>query len=122
MAYGKETQAQSVVMIKNDGTIKEGSDKDKPKVYVPYVYSTGFSVSWMSGINKGTPSWAPGMDLEVLGNYFEIVTDTLKDPSGEEGAYTKDDIERASKDDIASCDYVLVGMTGAFSISRSPQR
>ena len=70
MEYGRETQAQSVVMIKNDGTVKEGSDKDKPKVYVPYVYSTGFSATWMGGINPGTPSWQPGMDLDILGQYL----------------------------------------------------
>ena len=123
-AYGKETQQQSVVMIKNDGTIKEGSEKDKPKVYVPYVYSTGFTANWMFGINPGTPSWQPGMDLDTLGQYFEVVTDTLGEPSGEAGndgnpTYTKDDLTRASAEDIASCDYVLVGMNGAYSASYS---
>ena len=123
-AYGKETQEQSVVMIKNDGVIKEGSDKDKPKVYVPYVYSTGFAANWMFGINPGTPSWQPGMDLDALGAYFEIVTDTLGEPTGDAGmdgnpTYTKDDITRASEEDIQSCDYVLVGMTGAYSPSYS---
>ena len=124
MEYGKETQAKSVVMIKNDGTIKEGSAADKPKVYVPYVYSTGFTANWMFGINPGTPSWQPGMDLDVLGQYFEVVTDTLGDPTGEAGmdgnpTYTKDDLTRASQEDIQACDYVLVGMTGAYSASYS---
>ena len=122
--YGKETQEQSVVMIKNDGTVKEGSDKEKPKVYVPYVYSTGFSANWMFGINPGTPSWQPGMDLDTLGQYFEIVTDTLGDPTGESGmdgnpTYTKEDLTRASKEDIAGCDYILVGMNAAYSASYS---
>ena len=111
-------------MIKNDGTIKEGSAADKPKVYVPYVYSTGFTANWMFGINPGTPSWQPGMDLDALGQYFEVVTDTLGDPTGEAGmdgnpTYTKDDLTRASKEDIQACDYVLVGMTGAYSPSYS---
>ena len=44
-AYGVETQKSTVVMLKNDGTIKEGgSGKEKPKVYVPYIYTDGFSV------------------------------------------------------------------------------
>ena len=124
MEYGKETQEKSVVMIKNDGTIKEGSAEGKPKVYVPYVYSTGFTANWMFGINPGTPSWQPGMDLDVLGQYFEVVTDTLGDPTGEAGmdgnpTYTKDDLTRASQEDIQACDYVLVGMTGAYSASYS---
>lgn len=120
--YALDTQRQSVVMIKNDGTINGEAVSEKPTVYVPYVYNTGFSVSWTSGISEGTPSWAPGMDLDVLGQYFNVVTDTLGDPTGEADAdgnatYTKDDLTRASAEEIAACDYVLVGMTGAFTQS-----
>ena len=105
-AYGLETQKQSVVMIKNDGVLGEAA-ADKPTVYIPYVYSTGFSVSWMNGINEGEPSWTPGMDLDIMGKYFNVVTDTLKD----------DEIERASEEDIAECDFILVGMTAPYSLS-----
>ena len=118
--YGLETQRQSVVMIKNDGTISaDGAASEKPTVYIPYVYNTGFSASWMQGINEGTPSWTPGMDLDIMGQYFNVVTDTLGDPTGEADAdgnatYTKDDITRASAEDIAACDYVLAGMSGAY--------
>lgn len=122
-AYGLETQRQSVVMLKNDGTIKQGGNgAEKPTVYIPYVYSTGFSVSWMMGIDKGTPSWTPGMDLDVMGQYFNVVTDTLGDPTGPAGAdgnptYTKEDLTRATAEEIAACDYILVGMKGAYSLS-----
>ena len=64
-AYGQKTQDASVVMIKNDGVLTGEAKADKPKVYVPYVYSTGFSANWMMGVNEGTPSWAPGLDLET---------------------------------------------------------
>jgi beta-glucosidase len=62
------------------------------------------------------------MDLDVLGEYFNIVTDTLGDPTGEADAdgnatYTKDDLTRATAEEIAECDYVLVGMSGAYSPS-----
>ena len=122
-AYALDTQRKSVVMIKNDGTIKEGGNgTEKPTVYIPYVYSTGFSVSWMAGINKGTPLWTPGFDLDVMGEYFNVVTDKLGDATGAPDAdgkatYTKDDITRATAEEIAACDYILVGMTGAYSIS-----
>ena len=76
----------------------------------------------MTGISQGTPSWTPGMDLEVLGKYFNIVTDTLGDPTGEADAngnatYTKDDLTRATEEEIAACDYILVGMSNAYSVS-----
>ena len=122
-AYGVETQRPSVVMLKNDGTVKKGgSGKDKPKVYVPYIYTDGFSVTWTAGVADGTPSWNPGMDLEILGQYFEVLTDTLGNPTGQPDAdgkatYTKEDLTRASKADIATCDYVLVGMNAAYSVS-----
>ena len=121
-AYGAETQKKSVVMIKNDGVLTGEAKTEKPKVYVPYVYSTGFAANWMMGVNEGTPSWAPGLDLDVLGQYFDVVTDTPGAATGEAGAdgnpiFTKDDITRATAEQIADCDYVLVGMTGAYSPS-----
>ncbi len=121
-AYGLETQKKSVVMIKNDGVLTGEAKADKPKVYVPYVYSTGFSANWMMGVNEGTPSWAPGLDLDTLGQYFDVVTDTPGTASGAPGqdgnpTFTKDDITRATAEEIADCDYILVGMTGAFSAS-----
>lgn len=121
--YGLDTQRQSVVMIKNDGTIaQKDASEEKPTVYVPYVYNTGWSATWMQGISDGTPSWTPGMDLDILGEYFNVVTDELGDPTGEEDeegnkAYTESDLTRASKEDIAACDYVLVGMTAAYTPS-----
>ena len=118
--YAESTQRQSIVMLKNDGTISaDGAVSEKPTVYVPYVYNTGFNATWRAGISEGPATWTPGMDLEVLGQYFNVVTDTLGEPTGEadeEGnkAYTKDDLTRASAEEIAECDYVLVGMSGAY--------
>jgi beta-glucosidase-like glycosyl hydrolase len=123
-AYGLDTQKQSVVMIKNDGVISEKAEasEEKPTVYIPYTYNTGFSVSWMQGISEGTPSWTPGMDLDIMGQYFNVVTDTLGEPTGEPDAegnatYTKEDLTRATAEEIAACDYVLVGMNGAYMTS-----
>ncbi len=123
LEYGLETQRQSVVMIKNDGTIAaaEGEVTEKPTVYVPWAYNNGFSVSWMSGIQYNDPSWSCPMDLEALGAYFNVITDTLGEPSGTnadgEAIYTETDIIRASAEQIAACDYILVGMSGAYTTS-----
>ncbi|MDD2960146.1 MAG: glycoside hydrolase family 3 N-terminal domain-containing protein [Lachnospiraceae bacterium] len=121
--FALDTQRQSVVMIKNDGTISaDGAVSEKPTVYVPYVYNSGWSTSWMRGTTEGTPSWTPGMDLEVLGKYFNVVTDTLGEATGEADAdgnatYTKEDLTRATAEEIAACDYVLAGMSGAYVTS-----
>ena len=121
--FAKEGQRESIVMLKNDGTISaDGAASEKPTVYVPYVYNTGWSATWMQGIQDGTPSWTPGLDIDKLSQYFNVVTDTLGDPTGEADAdgnatYTKDDLTRATADEIAACDYVLVGMTNAYAPS-----
>ena len=106
---GLETQDQSVVMIKNDGVIGEAA-AEMPTVYIPYVSGNGFSVSWMMGINPAseTPIWAPGMDLDIMSKYFNVVTDTL----AEDGTLT-----RASEEEVAACDYILVGMTAPYALS-----
>jgi beta-glucosidase len=39
-----------------------------------------------------------------------IVTDKLGDPTGPDGSYTKDDIIRASAEDLAACDFAVVFM------------
>lgn len=113
-AYGVETQMDSIVMVKNsNGAIKKSEGGDKQTVYIPYVYNYPSVSGW-----RRTPtasSWAPSVDLEVAAQYYNVVTDTLKDPSGpadEEGkaTYTENDIVRASAADIAACDLILVGM------------
>ena len=105
---GLDTQDASIVMIKNDGVL--GEAKEMPTVYVPYVYGNGFSVSWMGGITEAseTPIYTNVMNLETLANYFNVVTDTL----GEDGVLT-----RASEEEVAACDYILVGMTAPYSLS-----
>jgi len=79
-------------------------------IYVPYVSNNGFSVSWFTGIGtpSETPNWTMQMDLEVLGQYFNVVTDMVD----EEGNMT-----RAAEEDVAACDYILVGMTAPYSLS-----
>ena len=67
------------------------------------------------------------MDLEIMGQYFNVVTDTLGDPTGEPDAegnptYTKEDLTRATAEEIAACDYVLVGMTNAYMTSLRSKR
>ena len=99
-----EVNQRSIVMLKNnDNTIKENTSDALPTAYVPMVYSAG---GWGS-----TAGWSLPVNEEVASKYITIVTDTLTDPTGENGAYTADDIIRASKEELAACDYALMFMS-----------
>ncbi len=109
-AYGLSTQVQSIVMLKNDGTIKAAGD-EKLTVYVPYQFSEG-----STGSSGSTPAgWSASIDIAMLEKYFNVVTDTVLDPSGVdadgEAVHTEDDIARASAEQIAACDLVIVSMS-----------
>ena len=112
MAYGKETQEKSIVMIKNsNNTIhKRDESVEKPTVYVPYVYKA--KGNFFTGI---TYTWEPAMDIDLLSQYFNVVTDTLGEPSGVDDkgnpTYTQDDVIRVSAKELAKCDYAIVHMT-----------
>ena len=92
-----------------DGTIK-AADGEKKTVYIPYNFTPAVTGGWRSSPAMCEPS----VDLELAAKYFNVVTDTVKDPSGtdEEGkaAYVAEDIVRASAEEIAACDMILVGM------------
>ena len=116
LAYGLETQKKSVVMLKNtDNFIKAAEEgAEKLTVYVPCKFTAG-----SQGRRGYTPaSIAPAMDVELLGQYFNVVTDTIKDPSGKDPdgnpELTADDIERA---DLTGVDFILVPMTAPFTAS-----
>ena len=123
LAYGLETQLKSLVMLKNDGTIKERTDGEKLTVYVPYTFIPGHDNILYSIMNLGYISAAaqPTIDIELAEKYFNVVTDSVKDPSGTgpdgKPEYTADDIIRASAADIASCDIVLAPMNAPHTDS-----
>lgn len=107
-----EAERQAVVMLKNDGTIKQqAAPAEKPTVYIPYGSNTGFNLSGSSITPDGDPIYAPALDLEVMGQYFNVITDTETE-TNEDGDCTA--IERAPADKIAGCDYILVGMKDPY--------
>lgn len=113
--FGRQTQEQSIVMLKNsDNTIHEyDASAEKPTVYIPYVYQK--SGSKRLGY---TFSCKPSIDLELATQYYNVVTDTLGDPTGtdEDGnpVHVAEDIIRASAEEIAACDYAIVSMRAPF--------
>ncbi|HDR51506.1 MAG TPA: glycoside hydrolase family 3 protein [Mariniphaga anaerophila] len=109
-AAGHQAHLKSVVMLKNRGNIiqKASNGAVKPKVYIPRLY-TAATVGW-----RRTPASAePGFDLEIAGDYYDVVTDALAKPftgpADEEGNPTlsENDIIRASQEEIAQCDFAI---------------
>lgn len=118
LAYGVQTQAQSIVMLKNDGTVK-AADGEKKTVYVPYNFTEAVVGGW-----SATPAKCePGLDLDVVSKYYTVVTDTVAEPSGTDAdgkpAYVAEDIIRASAEEVAACDMILVGMSAPKQNSKT---
>ncbi|MDE7003414.1 MAG: hypothetical protein K2P08_03190 [Oscillospiraceae bacterium] len=112
-AAAKEQQLKSVIMLKNSGNVIAQSDGSKKTVYVPYTFNSGSAAS--SSGDATPPQWEPVFDLDVVSKYFDVVTDTVGEPSGEPGedgnpTYTTNDIIRAKASDVAACDLILMHM------------
>jgi len=110
-AAAAEAQAKTVIMLKNTDNVIAQATGEKLTVYVPYVFSPAEEGSSAST----AASWAPAFNLQSAQKYFNVVTDTPADPSGEpdengNATYTEADIVRASEEEIAACDIVLVAM------------
>lgn len=94
----------SIVMLKNsDNTIEQVAEGEKPTVYIAMQYSAG---GWGS-----VAGWSLPVDETIASQYFNIVTDTLGEPTGENGAYTENDIIRATDEQLAACDMAIVFMS-----------
>jgi len=110
-AAGHQAHLKSIVMLKNsNGTIRKASaGAAKPTVYIPRVY-----VAATGGWTRTPASAEPGFDLEIAGEYYNVLTDKLAGrftgPADREGNPTlsPEDIIRASKEEIAQCDFALV--------------
>ena len=109
----EDEHAKTIIMLKNEGNLI-AEDCAIETVYVPYKFS---AATEGNSSNAGTPaSWAPAVDLELVEDYFEVVTDTLGEPSGEPDedgnpTWTENDIIRASAEELADCDAAVVFMT-----------
>ena len=104
-----DMQEKTVVMLKNDGAIKQGKEGSKPKVYVPFVYSPGV----MGFVHQNVASADLPVDEAILSQYFDLVTDTVGEPTGQPGqdgspSLQYSDIVRATPEQLADCDYALV--------------
>lgn len=109
----KEQQLKTVIMLKNSGNVIAKSNGEAKTVYVPYAFHEG-EAAGSSG--DATPAkWEPVLDLDVVGRYFTVVTDTVGEPTGEPDedgnpTYTENDIVRAGAAEVGACDLILMHM------------
>ncbi|WP_062310725.1 glycoside hydrolase family 3 N-terminal domain-containing protein [Demequina rhizosphaerae] len=97
---GYEAQLASVVMLKNDGVVAEGTDWSDKTVYIPQSYDIGIA----SAFGPAAYSQGPTMDLDVAAELFgAVVTDEVElDDEGQVVKYTAPD--------LSDVDLVIVGM------------
>lgn len=98
-----EANQKSIVMLKNNDVVKPAVEGEKPTVYIAMEFSAGGK--------KAPAGWSLPIDEALAAQYFNVVTDTLAAPSGPDGAYTANDIIRATDEQLAACDMVLVFMS-----------
>jgi beta-glucosidase len=120
LAYGIETQLKAMVMLKNNGLIKDNTaSSDKPTVYVPAMYTAGSLNTRNNRYTKA--SAAPGMSVAALEEYFTVITDTIGDPTGTAPDGTPElqatDITAPSAEELAKVDFIIVPMNGPYIAS-----
>ena len=101
-AFGVDASDKCVIMLKNsDGVIAKDGMADKPKVYIPQVFTPE---------KKGFfgPSTPASVDLCWGGgfadNYFDVVTDRVADSA----EVTESDITRLTAEELADVKYAVV--------------
>jgi beta-glucosidase len=120
LAFGIETQLKAMVMLKNNGLIKDNTaSEEKPTVYVPAMYTPGSQGSSGRGYNKATAE--PAIKIETLEKYFNVITDTVGEPTGkapdESPEYQASDIVAPTAEELKDVDFILVPMNGPYTAS-----
>ena len=111
----KAAQQRSVIMLKNSGNVIAPNEGEKKTVYIPYSFTPAQAAQ--SESSGGSPaSWDPAFDLDAAAEYFNVVTDTPGEPSGEPDedgnpTWTENDLTRATAEDVGACDLILVSMS-----------
>lgn len=99
VALGEEATLKSIVMLKNENEAIKASEGEKATAYIPMQFADG--------------EWKLPVDLKTANEYYNVVTDTVGEPTGEAGedgkaTYTENDIIRATADELAECTVALV--------------
>ncbi len=115
---GYEAQLQSVVMVKNEKNAIAQATETLPTVYIPMVYIPADKPFFGPPI---AAHWKLPIDQDIVSEYMNIITDTVKDPSGPVDAdgnptVSPDDIIRASATELETCDYALAVVRNPINV------
>lgn len=110
-AKGYAAQLKSIVMLKNKNGVIHKAVKNaaKPTVYVPMIFRPA---SENKAFRSYTPaSWSLPVDMAVASEYFNIITDTVAEPTATDRdgkpMASVNDIRRLAPEKVASADMVL---------------
>ncbi len=122
IAFGIETQLKAMVMLKNNGLIKDNTaSEEKLTIYVPASFTAGGMVSGWRGMSYQKATATVGFSIPELEKYFNVITDTIGDPTGTtpdgEPEPQLSDITAPSAEELAAVDFILVPMNGPFTAS-----
>ena len=120
LAYGIETQLKAMVMLKNNGIIKDNTASDeKLTVYVPASYTAGGMVAGWRGMSYQKASATFGFSVAELEKYFNVITDKIGDPTGkapdDSAEYQLSDITPPSAEELAKVDLIIMPMNGPYT-------
>ena len=120
LAYGIETQLKAMVMLKNNGLIKDNTaSEEKLTVYVPASFTAGGMVSGWRGPSYQKATATIGFSVPELEKYFNVITDTIGDPTGTAPDGTAEaqlsDITAPSAEELAKVDFILMPMNGPYT-------
>lgn len=102
-AAAYDVAVKSVVMVKNaEGMIHSAEAAEKATIYVPMTFNG--------------KEWAVPFDMNVLKEYFNVVTDTIGNPTGEDKKYTENDIIRATDAELQNVDFALVRISSPANV------
>lgn len=108
-AAAKIDQLKTFILLKNSGNVIAQNNGEKKTVYVPMAFTA--ATEGNSSAAATPAKWEPCMDINAVGKYFNVVTDTVGEPSGPDGTYTENDVIRASAEEVGACDLILVAMS-----------
>ena len=126
-SFAQEAKAKCVVMLKNAGNVisKDGIS-GKPKCYIPQKLSSGGGLSFFGG---GTSTFSLAIDEDAANELFDVVTDTVGEPTGvaqsfgpdanqgesTEKVYQDSDCVRAGAEELADCQYAFLVLSAPRS-------